>query len=195
MNANRNVRFAGVLFLIAMVSSLVGGGLLETTKGYSNELFFIAGIVLEIVNAMAVFGIGIFLFPVIKKFHTNAAHIYLLLRILESVACLAAPLVLVLFSNSGDLRMLFTGSLIPLFFCLGALVLYTVLYACRLLPQFISIWGFIGVAGIIVLNLITIETNTGMLLALPIILNEIVLGIWLILKGFNNKKVQHVSKI
>ncbi len=186
MNESGNrAKFTGILFLVAMVASLVGGGLLETIKDNSTGLFFTSGIVLEIANALAVLGIGILLFPVIKKFHINTARIYLILRILETLACLAAPLVLILFSNSSELRMFFTGKLIPLFFCSGALVFYTVLYVYRLLPRFISFWGYFGVAGIIVLNLANIETSAGMLLALPIILNEVFIGIWLIAKGFN----------
>ena len=183
-STGKTAKFTGILFLTAMVASLVGGGIIEATMDNSNVFSFTSGIILEIVNALAVLGIGILLFPIIKIFHKNGARFYLSLRILESAACLAAPLVLVLFANSSALRALFTGTLIPLFFCCGAVVWYTVLYVYRLLPHFISIWGFVGVAGIIILNLGNIETTAGMLLALPIILNEIFLGIWLIAKGF-----------
>jgi hypothetical protein len=182
-------RLTGMLFLVAMVTSLVGGGLIETTKDNSNAFLFATGIILEIVNAMAVLSIGFLLFPIINKFCKNGARLYLSLRILEFAACLVAPLVLVLHTKSNDLRMLFTGTLIPLFFCSGALVLYTVLYAYHLLPGFISIWGFIGVAGIVLLNLLNVQNSIGMALALPIILNEIFLGIWLIAKGFNKTRL------
>ena len=181
-------RITGILFLTAMITSLVGGGLLETTQVNSNQIILVTGVALEIVNALAVLGIGILLFPVLKNFEKNAAKIYLGLRILESVACLAAPLTLVFWSNSSYLRVTLTGTFIPLFFCCGALVLYSVLYKYRLLPRFISIWGFAGVAGIVVLNAFRIQSNLGMILALPIILNEIFLGILLIVKGFILKK-------
>ena len=185
MNSTRKAaRNAGSLFLAAMFASLLGGGLLESAQGNSNQLLLVTGVALEIVNALAVFGIGFILFWVLKIFRESAAKIYLILRILESLACFAAPLVLVLDFNHSGLRPFFTGSLIPLFFCSGALVLYTMLYVFRILPRFISIWGFIGVLGIIILNLTNIESSAGMLLALPIILNEIFLGIWLIVKGF-----------
>ena len=184
-SSRKTARFAGILFLVAMVASLVGGGLLETTNVGRSDSLFITGIILEIINALAVLGIGIILFPVLRNFQRNAAKMYLALRILEALACLAAPLVLVILTNGNDLRMFFTGKIIPLFFCIGAMVLYYILYAYRLLPRFIAIWGFIGITGIIVLNLVKIETSVGMLLALPIILNEIFLGFWLIAKGFN----------
>lgn len=195
MNKSGNsAKLTGTLFLTAMAASLVGGGLIETANGETNELLIATGVILEIVNALSVFGIGILLYPILKNFQKKTAQSYLFLRILEATACLAAPLVLVAFSNTTELRMLFTGKLIPLFFCSAAIVLYSILYLYRLLPRFISVWGLIGVAGIIVLNFANIKASAGMLLALPIILNEIFMGIWLIVKGFNKTEEQYVSK-
>jgi hypothetical protein len=63
------------------------------------------------------------------------------------------------------------------------------LYQFKLLPKFISIWGFVGAALILALNVLLtfgVEVGSiGLVLALPIISNEIFLGIWLIAKGFN----------
>lgn len=193
--SNNTAKLTGILFLTAMAASLVGGGLIETVNGGKNELLFATGVFLEIVNALSVLGIGILLYPILKNFQKKAAQSYLLLRVLEVTACLAAPLVLIAFSNGTELRILFTGKLIPLFFCSGAIVLYSVLFQYRLLPRFISVWGFTGVAGIIVLNLVNFKTSVGMLLAFPIILNEIFMGIWLIVKGFNKTEELYVSKV
>jgi hypothetical protein len=81
------------------------------------------------------------------------------------------------------------GLLIPIFFCLGALLLYSATYRARLLPRFISIWGLVGVVLALVLNLVLLflelDMAAAMILALPIILNEVFLGIWLIVVGFN----------
>jgi hypothetical protein len=81
------------------------------------------------------------------------------------------------------------GLLIPVFLGLGALLFYRALYQFKLLPRFVSIWGFVGAALILALNVLLtfgVEVgNLGLALALPIILNEVFLGIWLIAKGFN----------
>ncbi len=183
----KTAKLVGALFLIAMVTSLLGGGLIETVQQQSDNPLLVAGVLLEVINALSVLGIGILLYPVLKSFHSGAAKAYLGLRILESLACLAAPLILIFWTNRSDLRVIFTSSVIPLFFCCGALVLYSVLSKYRLLPRFISIWGFIGVAGIVALNTFKIQSSLGMILALPIILNEIFMGIWLIVKGFNTE--------
>jgi uncharacterized membrane protein len=78
--------------------------------------------------------------------------------------------------------------MLGIFFSLGALLFYTVLLQSRLVPRWLSIWGLIGAVLILAWNLsgtFGIEMSFGMILALPMILNEIFLGFWLIFKGFN----------
>ena len=73
---------------------------------------------------------------------------------------------------------------IPLFFGLGALVFYYLLYRMKLIPRFISIWGFIAAVLVLILIVSNGETVINLIFVLPIILNEIFLGIWLIVRGF-----------
>jgi len=79
--------------------------------------------------------------------------------------------------------------LIPLFFCLGALVLYTSLYQARLLPRFIAVWGLAAVALVLAFNLFSLtfefDLSVALIFAPPIIVNEIFMGIRLIVRGFN----------
>jgi hypothetical protein len=85
-------------------------------------------------------------------------------------------------------RTYLVGQLTGIFFSLAALLFYYLLYQAQLVPRFIPLWGLIGVALILTWNLLEIfgmGISWGMVLALPIILNEIFLGIWLIVKGFN----------
>lgn len=171
-------RIAGVLFIVALLASLIGGGLIETAK---EQPKLIAGVIMEIVNAVAVLGIGILLFSVLKQFSENAVYAYLGFRIIESLACFSASFVVL--TGSTELRVFHSGILIPSFFCGGALIFYTILFRYRLLPRFIAIWGLVGVLLIIFLNVFKPEGQTGLMLALPIVLNEILLGIWLISRG------------
>jgi len=79
--------------------------------------------------------------------------------------------------------------LILIFFCLGALLLYTTLYRSNLLPRSIAVWGLIAVVLVLVFNLVAlwleVDMSVAMIFGLPIILNEIFMGIWLIVKAFN----------
>ncbi|MCB0731338.1 MAG: DUF4386 domain-containing protein [Ignavibacteriae bacterium] len=201
MNSEKIIaRFIGALFLIAMFSSLVGGGLIEDVLSKVNFLDTIyqsatqlnAGVILEIVNAISVIGIAILFYPIIKIKNESLAIGYVCFRILESIFCLAAaviPLAIIKLNSDAEMliiiRNTIASTLIPLGFSLGALILYFFLYTTKLLPRFISIWGFIAVILIMILNIFKFDMSIGMFLALPIILNEIVMGIWLITKGFN----------
>ena len=75
------------------------------------------------------------------------------------------------------------------FFSVSALILYTVLYQSALVPRWLSGWGFAG--GVLLLIsavLAMFGADLGAAQAVfsaPIGLNEMVLAIWLIAKGFN----------
>ena len=220
MNTNRTIAIiVGALFLIAMVASLLGGGLVEsviTAPDYlmsvsENKTQVIIGVLLELINAIGVVGIGVLMFPILKQHNESIATGYLGIRIVEAAFCaviVISPLSLITLSQQyltadagaaayyqtvGALSMAertsVTGLLIPIFFSLGALLFYYLLYQAKLLPRFISVWGFIGAILILILNLLSLNLeigmSIGMVLALPMILNEIFLGIWLIAKGFN----------
>jgi len=204
----------GALFLIAMVASLVGGGLVESvisapepfTAVSENETLLVVGVLLELVNAIAVVGIGVLMFAVLKHHNETQAVGYLSLRIVEAVFCsliVVSPLSLIrLGQNQSQAsaalsiaeRASISGLLVPVFFSLGALLLYFSLYQSKLLPRFIPIWGLVAAVLILILNLLSafgLELGMGisMIFALPIILNEIFMGIWLIAKGFNPSAV------
>ena len=231
MNASRKTAIlVGVLFLTAMVASLLGGGLIESVitapdyliKISESETQLIIGVFLELLNGIAVAGIGILMFPVLKQFNESMALGYLGFRIIEAVFCcviVISPLSLITLSQeyleagasdasflqaAGALsiaaRASVAGLLIPIFLGLGALLFYSLLYQSELLPRFIAVWGLIAIIMILTLNvLITINlevsTSTSLIFALPIILNEIFLGIWLIAKGFNPSVIASESGI
>ncbi len=220
MKANKTTaRFVGALFLIAMVTSLGGGGWLEAITTAPDYLETVAaqdtpvllGILLELINCIAVVGIAATLFPLMKKHSGALAAGYLGTRVIEAVVLAIAaigPLLLVTlseqylaavapdvatFETAGALVMAARGQLAslltPIFFSLAALLLYIFLYRSRLVPQFISIWGLIAVVSLFTWNMLGafgLSISAGMVFALPMILNEIFLGIWLIAKGFNS---------
>ena len=83
-------------------------------------------------------------------------------------------------------------------FCLGALMLYYMFYRSKLIPRWISVWGFIAIA----LHLVTIIlvlfglqstfSTENTMMNLPILLQEMVMAVWLIAKGFNPPAVVSV---
>lgn len=84
-----------------------------------------------------------------------------------------------------------TRSILEIVFPLGALMFYSVLYQSKLIPRWLSGWGWIaallwftvGLLGIF--NLIVPMSPTQLALSIPIGVQEMVMAVWLILKGFN----------
>jgi hypothetical protein len=196
------------MFLLATVGSLVGGTMISAavpegataalTAG--NRGVLITGILLELVNALCVFGIGSMLAPSLRLGSDRAATAYSVLRTVEGVFCTVVVLAPLSLFFAGDLTGFTAGIfavregvyalLVPLFFSLGALVLYGTMFRFRMVPRFVSVWGFaaavmiffVGLAGFILPN--GLGESIPMMLGLPIILNELFLGVWLIVKGF-----------
>jgi hypothetical protein len=89
-----------------------------------------------------------------------------------------------------------TFRMVMIIVSLAAPMFYYLLFQSRLIPRFISVWGLIGApfslaAGVIAIfghragaSMASMPTAS-MILGVPIMLNEIFLGIWLIAKGFN----------
>lgn len=215
-------RVVGALFLIAMAASLVGAGFIESALGNPdflsadsvNETQVVGGALLELLNGISVLGIGVLMFPIFKRYNEGLALGYTSFRIIEAMIIIAAmisPLMLLAFrqeysGNSGvdttalqtigsafmALRVQLTGSILGIFFSLGALIFYYLLFHSKIVPRFISIWGLIAAALILtwnLLELVGISVPAGLVLALPIILNEIFLGFWLIIRGFDFSEV------
>jgi hypothetical protein len=212
----KNAIIAGILFLTALVSSLLGGGLLESVLKTPDHLtiiptdtsVMITGVILEFVNGIAVIGIAVILFPVLKQYNESIALGYVGFRIIESIFCIVSAMIPVAliklsreYKNAGtsymhtlstfiiEARTELAELLIPVFFGLGALLFYYLLYKSKLIPRLISVWGFIGAILILILCFIEGNTIINMIFVLPIILNEIFLGIWLIVKGFDKSRI------
>jgi hypothetical protein len=79
----------------------------------------------------------------------------------------------------------------PIFFLIGATCLYLSFYRTRLIPRWLSVWGFIGVACALasaLLSFFHVDSGYGLYLDLVIAPQEIVMAVWLIVKGFDPQK-------
>lgn len=74
---------------------------------------------------------------------------------------------------------------------LGNLILFYIFYKSRLVPRWLSSWGLMGntlamlASFLILFSLIDVISPHFIGLIIPLVLQEIVLAIWLIFKGFN----------
>jgi len=164
-------------------------------------------VLLELMNGIAYIGIAVLMFPILRQQNVSLALGYFGFRIIEfamQIASDISPLSLLTlserfvsegapeassFKNLGALLLAERHSaflMVMLTFGLGALLFYYLLYQSKLMPRFISIWGLIAATVVLadlILNMLGL--NPGQFLGVPMLLNELFLGAWLIVKGFN----------
>jgi hypothetical protein len=78
-------------------------------------------------------------------------------------------------------------------FSLGALMIYYISHQSKLLPRWISVWGLIGAVLYLASGLSAMfGVSLGFLMA-PLALQEMVMAVWLIVKGFDESAVTSMS--
>ena len=210
----RTAKIVGALFLISYFGTFAGGFYLQSLLDAPDMLSVLhtqnaqvwIGALLENLNGVALLGIAVMLYPVLKNTHEGIAQGYIAARVLEAGMQLLmsiAPLLMVslsaeyvaagmpsdsYFAHTSALLLGLRniGSLMLLvFFVLGALQFYYLIYKSKLLPRFIPVWGFIALPMVIIVNLGIIPENLAAIFVLPIIANEIFVAFWLLIKGFS----------
>jgi Domain of unknown function (DUF4386) len=84
-----------------------------------------------------------------------------------------------------------------IFFLIGATCLYCSFYRTRLIPRWLTIWGLIGVVPYLANALLLffhVESGAGTYLEIPLGIQELAMGLWLIIKGFNQTAVKKLAE-
>jgi len=220
MNTDRkNARWAGVFYIIATVAPIstfpfigfLGGGVAgEPIPDYlvnvsANESQVIIGMLIEWIYALAVVGIIATLLPILKK-----------LRFIEAICIIVGSIgILTLltlsqeFVEAGALGASYfqtVGTVVlairdwaflvgsGLVWSLSALILNYLLYQRKLIPRWLSVWGFLG-AILSFANYLPqfFGIDSIEILFLPIAVQEMVFAVWLIVKGLNSSAIASPS--
>jgi hypothetical protein len=209
----------GVLFITAMAAGMLRYVLLDPILDVpdylitisANENLVIIGTLSFFILAVALVGIAIVMYPILKKQNEALALGYVVARIVEGVLFIVAILaILTLFSLSqdfvkagspdasyfktlGDLllavRYFAYNVLWPITLGLGGLMFYYLLYKSKLIPRWLSVGGFIGAPLFPVAWLSLFGSTISGFFLLPLVVNEMVLSAWLIVKGFNSSGI------
>lgn len=202
------LRIAGSLFLSAFLAYGVGTGMVTGIIEATNpavELVlkkaqFVTGAALMLLNSVIVAGIGFLLLPMLARFNRAIAWAYLIARIFEAVALAAGVmslLLLVTAESQVNQAVIMTASQSSFFayqtgmavLGFGSLFFCALLYSCRIVPRFLAVWGFVGYAVFFVGAMLEIAgLPYGIMLSIPGGLFEVVFGIRLIAKGFDNTR-------
>lgn len=202
---------AGVLSLAFLGSPFADPDYLTNFAANKNQI--ITGALLDLVGAGAFVSLAIVIFPVLKKHNESVAIGYIVARSFEAVPFFIANfclLSLVAISKEYvatgnpdaanflpawiglqaiyDIAQLLGPRILA---SLAAVPFYALLYQTRLLPRWISVWGLLGAplyfaSGFLaILGLVDPSSTLSILLFIPAALLEMVLAVWLIVKGFN----------
>jgi len=202
---------SGVLSVVFTKSVLDAPDYLVKTAANGNQV--ITGALFVLIMGLALALVPVVIFPVLKKHNEVLALGYVVFRgALETVGYISTVISILLivplsqaanqsgivdasnFQALGELllRANKTSTTIGgIVFPVGALMLYTVLYRSILVPRWISGWGifavllFLGTVFLDLFGLVGQMSTIQTVLALPIALQEMVMALWLIVKGFN----------
>ena len=183
----------------------------------ANENNVLMGVLLLVTLTASVVAIPIMMFPILKMHNESLALMYVGAKIFEGffdiVIAFSRSLLLTLsrefvnavapvvsyFQTSGAILHAVHdwSSVLENFpYCIGALIFYYLLYRSKLIPRWLSWWGLLGATLFLVsvpFRMFGLIPPSAVFLAIPIILNEMVLAVWLIVKGFNTSEINSPS--
>ena len=211
----------GLLFIIGdiagVLSVIVTGGLLKgsdaLTKIAANQDRLVVGALLVLIMGFALALVPVVMFPVFKKYNEVLALGCVVFRgALETVAYMASAgtwLLLVELSRqhaaaasagapqvqalSALLAGPTPGYLISIAFSLGSLLFYYLFYQSRLVPRWLSVWGLAGAVLYLASPLLDMFGHGFGILMAPLAVAELVLAVWLIVRGLNSSALKGTS--
>lgn len=204
----------GTLFIVGtaagILSVVVTGPILSEPdiliKVSKNENQIIIGALLVLIMGLALATVPVVMFPIFRRYNETLAVGSVVFRgALEAVVYIAIVITWLLlltvsqeyvragvpdashFQTLGTLLLRATdqiNSVLKIVFSLGALMIYYLYYQSRLIPRWLAVWGLGGAVLYLVTGLFAMfSMNLDILLA-PLGLQEMVLALWLIVKGF-----------
>ena len=195
---------AGVLSVVVTRGLLDGPDAL--TKIAANQSHLALGALFVLIMGLALAMIPVVMYPIFKKYnevlalgtvvfrgaletvaYMGSAGIWLLLLELSrehaAVASAGAPhvqtLTGLLVATQGSVATWLTS----IAFSLGSLMFYYLFYRSRLVPRWLSVWGLVGAALYLAVPLLDMFGHGFGVLMAPLAVAEIVLAVWLIVKG------------
>jgi len=178
------------------------------------------GALLVLVMGLSLAMVAVVLFPVLRQVDEVLATGYLIIRgavetttyvIIAIAFLILAPLAETMAAGRGTaspagvrIGTLVIDSdgasvILSLVFCLGAALFYVLLFRSRIVPRWITVWGLVGIPLYVAAYLLAMYGVVGInssevnLLCLPLAVQEMVLAVWMIARGFRPAAVSEAS--
>ena len=227
MNSNNKIsKIAGTLIILGIISGILSIVSSVESDNFLNEVYpnknrVLIGGIFQFLLVPIYIGFSLVLYPVLKKYNKTLSIGFVGFRIMAGVFQLLGIILLPIFillsqkfltqTNTDLMLYEIIGEMLKLFrdltnhlgvilaTGLGNLLLYYILFKGKLIPVWLSIWGIIGNALIMIASflllfelIVVISTEYG-IMTIPLVLQELVLAIWLIAKGLKLSTTQIVN--
>jgi hypothetical protein len=198
----------GPILATPLIPVLTGTDYLTRLSSHPNQVA--AGVLLSIIAYFACAGIAVVMYPVLKKWNAGLALGSVVFRTIETAFYMVGLVSLLSLLTLGQqfttagaadrtslqaignlmVSVRDNAALVAVFaFCLGAFMYYYLFFQSQLIPRWLSGFGIVAIILMMaacVLALFSDNRITSYIpLAFPIFLQEMVLAVWLIVKGFN----------
>jgi len=227
----RTARIVGVLFIIGTVAGILSGVVTAPVLDASdylaqvdaNQQSVITGALLVLVMGFPLAMIPVMMFPIFRKYNEPLALGAIVFRgVLEALTYIVIAICWLLlipvsqeFVSAGAadaptiqaigtiLRqaVYWTEHILALVFTIGALMLYWLFYKTKLIPNWLSLWGFFGAIlyfAAPIFNMfdplhpaLSLGVKWGNLMA-PLAIQEMVFALWVIIKGFRSAAIEGI---
>jgi hypothetical protein len=216
-STRRTAAIVGVLYIIGTVAGIASAAILPSIAPGTNVLTqvathrgaAIAGGLLVLVMGFALSTLAAVFYPVGRRFDDALATGYVIFRgALEGAVYLISGLIwLVLITMSSEpsaamasgaavlqaTQNVIWNQVVALPFGIGALMFYALLYRARLVPRWMLVWGFVSAGLFMAACLAQVFGGNIDVVNVSLLLQEMVLAVWLIAKGFDAKALASVG--
>jgi len=211
----KTAMIVGVLFIIGTVSGVLSnffmGSIVDDpeylVKFSENSSQIIIGALLVLIMAFVLAMVPVVLYPIFRQQNEALALGAVVFRgALEAIAYIGIVISWLLlislsqeYMGAGTSETLnfqiigtmlhnvgyWSSQMVSIVFSIGALFIYSIIYQTKLIPRWLSVWGLIGALIYITCPLFAMFGHNIEILMAPLALQEMVLAVWLIVKGFN----------
>jgi hypothetical protein len=206
----------GPILATPLIPVLTGTDYLTRLSSHPNQVA--AGVLLSIIAYFACAGIAVVMYPVLKKWNAGLALGSVVFRTIETAFYMVGLVSLLSLLTLGQqfttagaadrtslqaignlmVSVHDNAALVAVFaFCLGAFMYYYLFFQSRLIPRWLSGFGIVAIILMMVACVLALFSGNRITsyipLAAPIAVQEMVLAVWLIVKGFNPSAVGSLS--
>jgi len=193
----------GVLFLLGTATFATGSSFITSyfSEAGGQASTLLAGVLIQAFGAITCAGIGVAMWPVLKRYNVGLAHGYRALRIGEGLMIIAAGVYMVTRKN----EFFRYDAFIYMFTASAGLIFSYLLYVSGLIPRFLALLGLVGYITLAIgipvtlMTTVRLDEGWGLVFVAAGAVFEFVVPLLLIIKGFSMRKeeprlgVDHLS--